>query len=81
MATSREVRQVWLSAPKSRSVWIDISEHRLKKEALLKHPSQLDADFVEFAEAGGEEGRRSPGLSPAESLPALHLEADPSPAP
>lgn len=74
-----KVRQVWLSGAAEANVWVDISETlELKKQALLKHPSQLGPDIVEFAEgmarlsASGRDG-----LEFAEAFRRFILEADP----
>lgn len=73
-----KVRQVWLSGAEKPNVWVDISDTiALKKEALLKHPSQLDADVVDFAEGWAKEAGASQGLSHAEVFRRFILEEDP----
>lgn len=74
-----KVRQVWLSGAAEPNVWVDIGDTiELKKQALLKHPSQLGPDVVEFAEgfarmaAAGRDG-----LEFAESFRRFILEQDP----
>jgi LmbE family N-acetylglucosaminyl deacetylase len=73
-----KVRQVWLSGAAEPNVFIDISETlALKKEALLKHPSQLDADVVQFAEQWAAETGKPMGLAAAEAYRRFVLEEDP----
>lgn len=73
-----KVRQVWLSGAEKPNVWVDISETlHLKKEALLKHPSQLGADVVDFAEGWAKESGASRGIAYAEVFRRFILEEDP----
>lgn len=45
-----KVAQLWLSTADKANVWVDITETLpVKQEALMKHPSQLGPDIVEFA--------------------------------
>jgi LmbE family N-acetylglucosaminyl deacetylase len=45
-----KVAQLWLGHPAQANIWVDIAETLdLKCKALCAHPSQLDADVVEFA--------------------------------
>jgi len=45
-----KVAQLWLGHPAQPNIWVDIGETLdVKCKALCAHPSQLDADVVEFA--------------------------------
>jgi LmbE family N-acetylglucosaminyl deacetylase len=73
-----KVRQVWLSGAAEPNVWIDISDTiGKKKEALRQHPSQLDADSVEFAEVWAKETGAPQNLAYAECFRRFILEEDP----
>jgi LmbE family N-acetylglucosaminyl deacetylase len=73
-----KVRQVWLSGAAEPNVWIDISDTIGKnKEALRQHPSQLDADSVEFAEVWAKETGAPQNLAYAECFRRFILEEDP----
>lgn len=73
-----KVRQVWLSSFDSANVWVDISDTlALKKEAMLKHPSQLGPEIVEFADEMAKGSGSPQGIEFAESFRRFILEADP----
>ncbi|MEO8540626.1 MAG: PIG-L deacetylase family protein [bacterium] len=73
-----KVRQIWLSTTDKANVWVDISDTlALKKAALLKHPSQLDAEVVNFAEDWGKQSGAAHGIAYAESFRRFILEDDP----
>jgi LmbE family N-acetylglucosaminyl deacetylase len=73
-----KVRQIWLSGAAEANVYIDISDTlALKKEALLKHPSQLDEGVVGFAEQWAAETGKPQGLLAAEAFRRFILEEDP----
>lgn len=73
-----KVRQVWLSSFDAANVWVDISDvMALKKEALLKHPSQLGPEVAEFADEMAKGSGAAGGLEFAESFRRITLEADP----
>jgi LmbE family N-acetylglucosaminyl deacetylase len=73
-----KVRQVWLSGAAEPNVYIDISETMaLKKEALLKHPSQLGEDVLQFAEQWAADTGKAIGLAYAENFRRFILEEDP----
>jgi len=73
-----KVRQVWLSGAAEPNVYVDISETlALKKEALLKHPSQLDEGVVGFAEQWAADTGKAMGLAAAEAYRRFILEEDP----
>jgi len=72
-----KVRQIWLSGAEKPNVWIDISETiELKKKALLKHPSQLDPEVVQFADGWAKETGASQGIAYAEAFRRFILEED-----
>lgn len=73
-----KVRQIWLSGAAEPNVWIDIADTiEKKKEALRQHPSQLDADSVEFAEQWAKETGVPQKLAYAECFRRFILEEDP----
>jgi len=73
-----KVRQIWLSGAEAPNVWIDISETiELKKKALLKHPSQLDPEVVQFADGWAKETGAAQGIPYAEAFRRFILEEDP----
>ncbi len=73
-----KVRQIWLSGAAEPNVWIDIADTiEKKKEALRQHPSQLDADSVEFAEQWAKETGAPQKLAYAECFRRFILEDDP----
>ncbi len=72
-----KVRQVWLSGAEKTNVWVDISDTiHLKKEALLKHPSQLGPEIVEFADEMAKGSGAAQNLPFAEAFRRFILEED-----
>ncbi len=73
-----KVRQVWLSGAEKANVWVDIGDTlHLKKEALLKHPSQLGPDVVDFAEGMARMSGAAQEIEFAEAFRRFILEDDP----
>ncbi|MGE0601011.1 MAG: PIG-L deacetylase family protein [Dehalococcoidia bacterium] len=73
-----KIRQVWLSGADKPNVWVDIADTlELKKEALLKHPSQLGPDSGEFAEEMARMSGASQNIRYAEAFRRFVLEEDP----
>ena len=73
-----KVRQIWLSGAAEANVYIDISDTLdLKKEALRKHPSQLEEDMIDFADQWAAETGKPMGLPAAEAFRRFILEEDP----
>jgi len=73
-----KVRQVWLSGSAEPNVWVDIADTiDQKKEALLKHPSQLDPEVVQFAEEMARAAGAVKNIRLAESFRRFVLEEDP----
>lgn len=73
-----KVRQVWLSGSEKTNVWVDISDTiELKKQALLKHPSQLGEDVIGFADEMAKAAGEAQGMPFAESFRRFILEEDP----
>jgi len=72
-----KVRQVWLAGSAEPNVWVDIADTlQLKKEALLKHPSQLAPDVVEFAEEMARMSGASQNIPHAEAFRRFILETE-----
>jgi LmbE family N-acetylglucosaminyl deacetylase len=73
-----KVRQVWLSGSAEPNVWVDIGPTlELKKKALLRHPSQLAPDVVDFAEEMARGAGASQNIRHAEAFRRFILEEDP----
>jgi LmbE family N-acetylglucosaminyl deacetylase len=73
-----KVRQVWLSGFDGANVWVDIADTlALKKDAMLKHPSQLGPEVVEFADGMARGAGAAGGVEFAEGFRRIILEADP----
>lgn len=73
-----KVRQVWLSGSAEPNVWVDIGPTlELKKKALLRHPSQLAPDVVDFAEEMARGSGASQNIRHAEAFRRFILEEDP----
>ena len=73
-----KVREVWLSGAEKTNVWVDISETlELKKQALLKHPSQIDPGAIEFTDDWAKDTGAEKGIALAEAYRRFVLEEDP----
>jgi LmbE family N-acetylglucosaminyl deacetylase len=73
-----KVREVWLGAADAANTWVDIGPTMaLKKEALLRHPSQFDQQSATFIEELARMSGASQGIAFAESFRRIRIDARP----